>query len=507
VAPQWVGRVDLGVPVGSHDQYLAAGQLAGGETQQLQGWGVRPVQVVEHHQQRTTNHERAHQATDGFEEAEPRILRVVCLRCGPLRLRERPAQLGDDMGQLRRRWAYHRPQRRHVEITDERAQHLRPWPERRRSLPFETTTPRHHRAANGTLPDQLGSQTRLADARFARHQHHATPASLRPIESTLQLSQLSLAPHQRPARISTTQKWYGGRQVHPRAEPLRSPHLDRRRRIQRRRLLKDVLFELAQRRPRLQAQLFPQGGAQRCDSTQGGSLSAAAVQGESEEFPASLPQRLLTHQPFQFAHHPCVPAEGQLRLHQRLATTGPQLNQPSHLGLNNPRQPHVGIRCPPPPRQCRSQHLYRLPHPTGSQQSSPLCHSPLEPRGIQRLRIHPEDIARRSSHHHLRTLASPPPRFQHPTQIRDIHLQRARRLRRRLRTPQPINQPILRHHPISVQQQHRQHRPRHPRTNINQARAVPNLHRPQDPELHRPTPLAGKPILPSASPTTDTQNN
>lgn len=53
-----------------------------------------------------------------------------------------------------------------------------------------------------------------------------------------------------------------------------------------------------------------------------------------------------------------------------------------------------------------------------------------------------------------------------------------------LTAPEEVDQPVERHHPFGLKQQHRQHRLRHARTEGDDTVPVERLDRAKDPELH-----------------------
>ena len=152
---QWVVRLDIGVPVRPDDREARGARPAGHGPQQLERTRVRPVQVIEHHGDRTPPPDLVEEVGDHVEGSEADL---VCDRFWSRRaLRCEAGQQGNDL-------------RRHRHGADQRLQRLGPWPERRGPVPIRAGPPQHQSAVGGG-PQRLIGEPRLADPCLARDQH------------------------------------------------------------------------------------------------------------------------------------------------------------------------------------------------------------------------------------------------------------------------------------------------------------------------------------------------
>jgi hypothetical protein len=105
----------------------------------------------------------------------------------------------------------------------------------------------------------------------------------------------------------------------------------RTRRGQRLLVSHDLELELAQRRRRIEAQLFGEETPVPLESRQRFALTAGAVQGLHEESARAFPERILPDQ--RLAGRRCLAgaAEGEEHLDATLESRGSHLRQPGHL--------------------------------------------------------------------------------------------------------------------------------------------------------------------------------
>jgi hypothetical protein len=125
--------------MGNHDQHACIPKLASHMLEKTQAGWIRPVQIVEHDDQRRRCRCRPEQARHGGEDTEALLRRSERYHSEARRVADEPRNLGGDardgdqvthrhVGAFRRRWF-------------EPLQHLAPDPEWRRSVSFLGTSP------------------------------------------------------------------------------------------------------------------------------------------------------------------------------------------------------------------------------------------------------------------------------------------------------------------------------------------------------------------------------
>jgi hypothetical protein len=105
-----VVAVHLGVPVDPHDQRTGVLQLPAQKAQQGQRRRIRPVQVVQHQQQRPAGGGRPQEPGEAVEQPEPGRLRLGRRR--RWQARQTLADRGHDLGDVGRAGAHVAAQRR-----------------------------------------------------------------------------------------------------------------------------------------------------------------------------------------------------------------------------------------------------------------------------------------------------------------------------------------------------------------------------------------------------------
>lgn len=187
---------DLGVPLlpgtrAGHDQQPVIAQRPCKVVQEEQCRGVRPVDVVEHEDQRATAAYLAQQAGYGIELAEP----VVGGRRGPIVVFLCREDVGSEPCQL-----CVDPQisgEPHDVLVDrDRAEDLPPLPVRRCAEGVAGQPPGAKCAPRRRDLHELIHESRLADARLALAQDHVRAAGERIFEALDEHRQLGVTPHQ-----------------------------------------------------------------------------------------------------------------------------------------------------------------------------------------------------------------------------------------------------------------------------------------------------------------------
>ena len=193
LAEERIGRVVR--PIGPDQQDLRLADLARDERQQAQRGGVGPVQVVEHDHERRAPRRRAQEGGHPVVEPEARLRSLGPARVAPRR------QLLQQLGhQPRNLLGGREPAAALGELGAEPAQHLHPGPVRRRALALVTPPREHARARCARCARELVRGARLADARFAREQHHAAAPAPRTLERRREARERVLAPDEPVAR-------------------------------------------------------------------------------------------------------------------------------------------------------------------------------------------------------------------------------------------------------------------------------------------------------------------
>src|SRR5215510_8495665 len=167
-------RCHFDVAIGSEDSDAAVVEVAGQETQQLQGRLVRPVQVVKHDQEGSRVRGSTQEGSQAVEQPEP------CLLWTNLWWR---GQIAADLGNLR-----HEPrdlatagpelalQSRWLPRARVRAHDLDPRPECRRTATLPTRGPDHPKAVCSGPARQLLSEPGLPDPRLTGDHEQVAPA-------------------------------------------------------------------------------------------------------------------------------------------------------------------------------------------------------------------------------------------------------------------------------------------------------------------------------------------
>jgi hypothetical protein len=192
---QRMSPVHLGVPVAAHHQQPGTLQLPTQEPQQGQRRRIRPVQVVQHQQQRPAGGGRPQEAGQAVEQPEAGRLRL-----GRRRGRQVRQALADgrhDLGDVGRTGTHVLAQRRRVACLDIGAHDLDPGPEGGRALSLPAAAPQHQDAAGAGLGGQLLGQPGLADAGLAGQQDHPAPAGQGGLQVDGERGQLGLAADER----------------------------------------------------------------------------------------------------------------------------------------------------------------------------------------------------------------------------------------------------------------------------------------------------------------------
>ena len=177
----------------------------------------------------------------------------------------------------------------------------------------------------------------------------------------------------------------------------------------------------------------------------------------------------------------CRP-EAEVGLDPILERRGPELDESGRL---EPRELAVDVRQgrPVPQRE-------RLPQTHGrllglpAERPPPLVAEALEPREVELPVLDPEHIPGTAGREGLSVRAARSLRLEEPAQRRHVPLQGLDCRRRRPLAPELVDQPVARDGLVRLQEEDREERALLPRAERDEAVAVANLDRPEDPEVH-----------------------
>jgi hypothetical protein len=136
-----------------------------------------------------------------------------------------------------------------------------------------------------------------------------------------------------------------------------------------------------------------------------------------------------------------VPAQGQLGLDAVFQRGEPQLGEPGDLGLRERLEGKVGQRLAAPQRQCAPQQRCRLLR-CAVEKRPRLSDQPLEPDGVDLVRIQGQEIAGLPGEQQPTLLVWQTVGFQAASQVRHVGLQGVGCAVGRLAVPQELKQPV-----------------------------------------------------------------
>ena len=105
----------------------------------------------------------------------------------------------------------------------------------------------------------------------------------------------------------------------------------------------------------------------------------------------------------------------------------------------------------------------------------PFADEPLEPVEIERVGLDADRVARRRRHDDVVRGALLVTRLEQSSQLHDVDLKRRLRGRRDVLAPQVVDQTVGGHHPVGIEQQDREERPRFRRTQRKRSASTTNL--------------------------------
>jgi hypothetical protein len=411
----------VGGPERRHHQDRRRDQLLDHADEQRQRLGVGAVQVVQDDRQRPRPGRGAQPGADRAVQAEPARGRVGRRRRRLLLLQQRGQRTGELGGR---------------DPPGERAQRLHPGPGRRRALGLGAPPDRDQPAVGLQPPAHPGQQARLADTRLTGHQHDLRSAAADGAGGRLQGGELGPAPDEHLARRARRRTGRGSGDILVATPQRRLQHLHP--------LGEDGALQLDQRRPGVQAQLRGEVAAGTPQRREGVALPAAAPQRERQQAPALLPQRLLAREDLRGRHGLGRRPGPQHHLDEQLGGGQAQLLQPGRLRDRPGLVADLGIRraLPQPERLLQQGACLRR---AGPAELAGLPQQPPEAPGVHHLVGGPDRVARRRADQQPRGRAWGATGLEHPPQVGHVGLQRRGGARRRLATPQVVDQAVGRH--------------------------------------------------------------
>jgi hypothetical protein len=413
---------DLEVTHGRDDQDRCGAEPRADAGEQVEARGVRPLQVVDQQDQTRA----ARQQPDGLGDAV-RDRRGDRDGGGTERSRARVALEHGGGGSG------------HLAPRSRGAEQLQPGPVRGRHARLESRRGEHRGSARRSPGAQLLGEPGLADARLTL-QHHVPAAGTGEdlVEDVVEDPELGSSTDQRPP---------GGRLG---GHPLPRDRCDRRScRHQIGVVVEDAGLQCAQRRRRVEAQLVGEQPATLLEDGERLGLSPVAVEGESEQAPATLAQRGSAHRVDQRGDDPARGTAPQLRVEQVLLRRAPLLAPSRSDGPPGVRT-QILQDLAPPQGQRRAEQADGPGRLVGVQGGGPLRRQLPEARRVQRTGLQHQAVAR-----HLTSQQLVAGRAEGAAQSGDVGLQRRRRGVRQVLAPHRAEQHVDAHDAPLAQQQRR----------------------------------------------------
>ena len=256
------------------------------------------------------------------------------------------------------------------------------------------------------------------------------------------------------------------------------------RRVEQRVLAKDRLLKLAQLAAGLDPELAGQGGASGHEHLERVGLASGAVEREHQLLSHALAQRMTLRQLVELRNHVRMAAELQVGRDPVLERGGAQVLEPGDLRLRERLVPQVGERRPPPQRERARQRLPRERGVAAGERVPARLRLGLEALDVQLARVETELVPGRLGDQQLAAALRRPARRQRPPQAGHRHPQRRGGVVDPLRAPELLEETVVGHHLVGVQQQQSQQRPLPRPAEGQRASPVVYLERSEDPKVH-----------------------
>jgi hypothetical protein len=179
------------------------------------------------------------------------------------------------------------------------------------------------------------------------------------------------------------------------------------------------------------------------------------VQREDEKPPALLAERVLGDERLELGHEQGRLAAGEPRREQLFPRDVAQPRESGHLGVGPGLARVLDQRGAPPQRKGVLEHLGDRARVV---ESGRVPEKLLEPPGVHSVVRQPEGVPRALAHDHAAASARRGVRLEAPSQVRDVGLQRPRRVDAGVVAPQRVGEPLRRDHVPAREQQQGEHR-------------------------------------------------
>ncbi len=224
---------------------------------------------------------------------------------------------------------------------------------------------------------------------------------------------------------------------------------------ERRVMEQDPLLESLQRRRRIEPELVSKHRSELLVGPKRLGMAPAAIEREHQELPGAFAQRIVADGGVQHRDDLGGTPGLELRCRHLLDRVQVEVTESADVGLSELLVGEVRQRGAVPQAQCGPQHLRATGEVADANQPAPIVDEPLEPPGIDCLRVGVELVPRSPGGQHLPSAD----RFQRPTEFRHVNLDRVRCRARGMLAPQQVDEPIDRDDLSRVQQQDREERP------------------------------------------------
>jgi hypothetical protein len=244
-------------------------------------------------------------------------------------------------------------------------------------------------------------------------------------------------------------------------------------------VVEDLPLQLPQLWSRLEPELARDPLSTGLEGGESLALATGAVESEHQLGKKPLAERMLLHERLQLRYELCTSPEGKLRLDPLFDRHPPTLLETHRLCPRERLVQQIGERGPTPQRQRRVQCRCGIRDSSPRRRLTPLLEQTLESIEVQLLRFDPQQIARG-------TPREPAPSERLP-KSRDVVVKRVSSARRRMLSPQSLDQPISGDCLVGVQQKDREQRTLLRPSERKLSATLPDADRTQNRELHTAT--------------------
>ena len=244
----------------------------------------------------------------------------------------------------------------------------------------------------------------------------------------------------------------------------------------------DPLLHPLDRRRRREPELLVEEDPKPLVRPEGLGVSSGSVQGQHQQLAGPFPHRVLADGRVEERDHIRCPSGCQLGRRQGLDGIEMEVLQPADVGLCELVVGKVGQRRTPPELECSAEDGRAVVEPVGLDGPCSLLDQPLEPAGVDRVRIDVQLVAGRTGDDEA---IAPGRRLECLSKLGYVDLDGVERRPRRGLSPQQVDQAIRRDDLAGVEEEDRQKGPLLGRTELGACVVGARFEGPEDPELHR----------------------